>query len=79
MEYVLVMLGVEQGVDNKELILSRCNAEISRINLLESVEETSEYARILEHLWRNKEADDNEDTLILMFKAQHGMRDIYVG
>ena len=77
MEYILVMLGIEQGAEDKELILARCNSETSRINMLETVEEASEYSRILEHLWRNRDADDNEETLMLMFMAQHGMRGIF--
>jgi hypothetical protein len=55
----------------------RFNSKISRTNALDTIDDISEYARIFEYLWRNREEGENEESLMLMFKSRHGMRDTY--
>ena len=54
-----------------------CDNEISRINTLENNMEPSDYTKLIKNIWCNRDMGDNEDTLMLMFKAKNGMRELY--
>lgn len=82
MDYTLYIIGAgDQGsLSDKDYIaklLQMCNSEISRINALENEQSMSDYTKVLRNLWRNREEDDNEDTLMLMFKSKNKMRELF--
>ena len=56
-------------------VIRKCDMELQRINGLERGANMSDHAKIIKELWMNRSRGDNEETLEIMIKAKHKMRE----
>jgi hypothetical protein len=61
-------MGTQQFTDK---ILQTVNYEIKRIDTM------SHFSKVLRSLWMNRDRDENEETLELLFKSKNNMRKIF--
>ena len=82
LDYLFIQLNIaDQGEmevnEYKRRIIRKCDMELMRIKTMEGKMKMSDHAKVIKNLWTHRDEDENEETLMIMCKAKHGMRHIF--